>query len=133
MTEARFSYTTKIAGDLFTIRGDTYTEFSDNVNEVLDKAQDIAERLAQVAALGAATALVSVPQDNVIRPDVPQWQQPAAPPAPAVQPNAAAGHVCKHGEPAVYRSGTSKNTGKPWAGYFCARDRNNQCDYKVWV
>lgn len=61
MTEARFSYTTKIRGDLLTVRGDSAQEFKNNLdaflfnNDILDQINNVHE-VAQTYGNGATPA-----------------------------------------------------------------------------
>jgi hypothetical protein len=134
MSEAKFSFTTKIAGDLFTIRGDEWSEFAVNVDTVLDNAQLVAEKLTALAALGAASPLVNVdvPPPAPEPAAAPGWgASPAAPAAPA--PNAfaqAAVPSCAHGP----RTPVSKVGAKgPWKAWMCnAPQGGAKCD-PIWV
>ncbi len=138
-SEASFSFTTKLNGDLFTIRGGTFGEFAANVGTVLENAQTVADKLAQVQAIGAAAPLV-----NAVVPVAPPppaaaagWgAPPAQAPAPAFAPPPAAFAQaavprCNHGE----RKPVSKTGAKGlWKAWFCPTDQHasDKCD-PIWV
>jgi len=46
--EANFSFTTKIGGDLFTVRGHSHDEFRDNLAAVLDPTSTVPELLKKL-------------------------------------------------------------------------------------
>lgn len=124
--ESMFSFTSKINGDLFTIRGNTGDEFAANLVWTTDNFDRIIEHVTAIQAAGNAASLV-----NTASAPVPQ----AAPPQPPVA-NAATsfdGPACKHGEPAKYvAAGVSKKTGNPYrAFYACARPQGQQCDFRA--
>jgi hypothetical protein len=136
-TEANFSFTTKVNGDLFTVRGDDLQQFAANLEAVADNAQLVAETLTKIQAIGAAAPLV-----NTAAPTPPPAPAPAAPAAPgwgaapaaAAPPAAFAAATvpsCQHG-PRTPRSGAS---GKgPWKAWFCPTPKGTpgQCD-AIWV
>jgi len=44
--------------------------------------------------------------------------------------NGSSSPMCNHGE-MIFKQGKSKESGKPWAGFFCTeRNRDNQCEPK---
>lgn len=68
----------------------------------------------------------------------PAWAAaPAAlpPAAPVAAPQAAAGHLCDHGyQMKLIPPGVSKNTGKPYPGFYaCPLDKAQQCGKRVTV
>lgn len=142
-TESNFSFTTKVAGDLLTVRGDTVAEFESNLNGILSRAEAIAPALTHLQGFGAAAPLTG-PQQPVATPTVTMPPTtPAPPPTPPAAPTswtpaqpqapAAPQHLCKHGEPMKHLQGVSKSSGKAYNFWACARDRSEQCDAKVWV
>lgn len=132
MTEANFSFTTKINNDLFTVRGNTIDEFTVNLVAtatvpaighllgVLDgtaPVETVAQAVNNIAAgLGAAVPVVD----------------PFAPVAPAggvpmVTPTAGVGdRTCVHGT-MVKRSGMGAKG--EWRAWFCPTPKgtDNQC------
>lgn len=136
--EAPFSYTLKVLSNLFTVRGGS----ADEMEKHLLEAQTLLPILialtkqAQQAEQGAdPVALVQTvfPGSTVIETAQPTPVAPAQPFAPVAPPASAApttptGPVCKHGV-MTYRTGTNKNTGAPWAGWFCPSPKGtpDQC------
>ena len=59
MTEARFSFTTKINGDLLTVRGDSIEEFDNNIGELATSLQGVTDLQEAVRAVGVVAAAVS--------------------------------------------------------------------------
>lgn len=57
-TEAPFSFTTKVNGDLLTVRGETVSQFVDRLRELAEDPQ-IEEALGTVQALGGVAAAVA--------------------------------------------------------------------------
>ena len=70
-TEASFSFTTKINGDLLTVRGDDYPTFKRNLSDAVLGLDGILEDIAALQAAGHA-----IPAVNVVAPAAPQ-QGPA--------------------------------------------------------
>lgn len=116
MSEAKYSITIKINGDLFTVRGDTPEEFAKNVEDAtaLILAVRTLQRNAQqesetVLARNATATELPFPepvQQAAINGDLYNTVFPAV-----------AGNFCKHGA-RNYKEGFNK-TGKPYKGYFC--------------
>lgn len=104
MSEANFSLTIKVNGDLFTIRGTTLDEFTMNLGGVLESATGLIGDIAVLQAAGHAAQLTQPQQPQYQRPA----QQPAAPQFPSnaqpAQPQQA-GHVCQCGFPMKLRNG----------------------------
>ena len=134
-TEASYSYTTKIAGDLFTVRGDSIAEFKNNMDSAVFEAQFLVDAVGAIQAVGhlipiatplpvaapaPAPAAAFPPPANFNPAPAPVW---AAPPAAAP-----AGKQCVHGE-RQFRSGVSASTGKPWSAHFCPTPKGtpDQC------
>lgn len=86
MSEAAFSFTTKVNGDLFTVRGNSLDEFMGNIGMVQASLQGIIGDLTAIQAGGHAAPLLvaSAPQQPPAAAPAPTWQ--AAPPAPAAAP-----------------------------------------------
>lgn len=125
--ESIFSFTTKINGDLFTIRGNTGEEFANNLVWTTNNYDQILEHVTALQAAGNAASLV-----NTASAPLPQ----AAPPQPNAVPTSSSygdGPACKHGEPAKYiAAGVSKKTGQPYrAFYACGRPQGQQCDFRA--
>lgn len=55
MSEAKFSFTTKLGGDLLTVRGDSIEEFDKNVAELPYSIAGIAALQEAVRAVGVVT------------------------------------------------------------------------------
>jgi hypothetical protein len=111
VTEANYSFTSKVNGDLFTVRGATIEEFTAN----LIAAADPGMRPLLEAVQGNPT----------------QAAASAAPPSHAATPaashpgsDAPAQYTCPHGE-RVYKDGKRANGGR-WEAYFCP-ERGTGC------
>lgn len=129
MTEANFSFTTKIGGDLFTVRGSTVDEFKENlvasiVNELGDHIKGLQESLGhnvtpQSAHETAAKYLGAVATGT-------------ATPSPAPKATGSSPTpVCKHGS----MSGRSGQGAKgPWKAWMCPSPKGtpDQCEPQ-WV
>lgn len=124
--EANFSFTTKINGDLFTVRGDSFDEFHSHLATAVDKAQALITDIGLLQAAGhATTAVVTAAPAAPAAPAAASWDTPAA--APAATPFAAATvPSCNHG-PRVARGGVSAKG--PWKAWFCntPKDTPDQC------
>lgn len=140
-TEASFSYTTKIGGDLFTVRGNNPAEFKANLEAaVTANLIDYALAVQEAANKPTQPAGVTVAEQHLgahvipaaAAPDNP-WATPAPAPAPAAP--AGDGPTCAHG-PMTFKSGTagpnSKTPGKPYKMWACTGPRGSTCD-PVWV
>lgn len=84
MTEANFSFTTKINGDLFTIRGNSTEEFASNLQSVTPSLGALLASATSGANAGnnVGTVLGATPVDSPQQQEAPpEFQQPQ-PPAP---------------------------------------------------
>ena len=139
--ESPFSINLRSLG--LTVRGDTYLEAKLRLSELADDLTSFLELVAHVEGAGNAKPVINtnIPVVQAANPfpssagapwDQPAQQQytpPAAPQQYAApqQQGGPLGQTCRHGA-MTFRSGTSKNTGKPYSGYFCpTQDRNDQC------
>lgn len=134
-TESPISFTTKVAGDLFTVRGNTPAEFKQRVEAVLnDGVLDVAGALAE-AAHGFAPAVpnASPGATQVIAAAFPGATQvapePAAAPAPKQAAYAGQPPVCNHG-PMEFVSKVSPKTNKPYRAWFCSAPQGTPQDQK---
>lgn len=125
--ESNFSFTTKLNGDLFTVRGDSFEEFHNHLATAVSEAQSLLTDIGLLQAAGHATPVVvasaPIPAAAPAAAAV-SWDTPAAAPAPSFA--AAAVPSCDHG-PRVARGGVS---GKgPWKAWFCntPKDTPGQC------
>ena len=115
-TEARFSVTIRTpGGTLLTGRGDTNAE-AYAVLEALD-TDEMEARVGRVEArygpqAYATAALGATPMQDVNKAAPPPQAAPAAPQG---------GNQCPHGT-RVFKSGSNKQSGKPWAAWFCPVD-----------
>lgn len=138
MSESHFSFTTKVNGDLFTIRGESLQEFAANLEAVADNGQLVAETLTKIQAIGAAAPLVNVSAPAAPAPQAPPaavWgnapQQAAPQSAPPASFADAQTPACKHGP----RNPVSKSGPKGlWKAWFCGAPQyaNDKCD-PIWV
>lgn len=116
MTEANFSFTTKINGDLLTIRGMTYDEFTTHVATAVLNLQQLVTDLSMLQGAANAAPLVAPPQPVAPQaPAQPQYQQ-QAPAQPAAAPQFAqpaqpqqpsmpgTEHICQCGLPMRLRN-----------------------------
>ena len=127
MNEAKFSFTTKVANDLLTVRGDTYDEFLANaisLGTVTGIATLIAVLNGDVLPAAEAQAVSYVEQglgaSNVTQfpPQTPQgFQQPSAPVA------AANDRFCSHGA-MVKRTGVGAKG--EWRAWFCPTPKGTE-------
>lgn len=136
-SEAAFSFTTKVGGDLFTVRGNSAAEFKTNLEAAVTADLITYATAVQEAAAGInAVDLAKQHLGATVQPAAPStpnpWQQPAqaAPAAPANGP------TCAHGA-MTYKEGVAgpnaKTPGKPYKMWACpSRDRSDQCK-AVWV
>lgn len=142
MTDAKFSFTPKIAGDLLTVRGDTVEEFHNNVASVAANPALLTDLAALQGALNAAVLTAPQPAAPVAQvptpPPAPPQQQYAQPnPWPQAQPefpsNAqqqqpqAAGHLCQCGQPMRLRNSQYGSF------YSCSKrmDDPTRCNTKI--
>ena len=115
-SEARYSITIKINGDLFTVRGDTPEEFATNVESATALILSV-RTLQRNATHESETALAK--NASAVEVPFPEPVQQAAMNGDlynTVFP-AAAGNFCKHGA-RNYKEGFNK-AGKPYKGWYC--------------
>ena len=104
-SEAPISFTTKVNGDLFTIRGNDSAEFVEHAMQApvliewCKKIQEAANGLSAAPVPAQAPAAPAPVTTPVVAPSQPQQA-----------------HTCQHG-PMVFR--TSKPGADPWKGWFC--------------
>lgn len=81
--ESNFSLTTKVFGDLLTVRGDDWTTFRKNLDDAEFGAQRIAEFVGTIHALGNVVPLVNTDAAPSAPPQAPTntWEQQGPPPA----------------------------------------------------
>lgn len=122
-SESNYSFTTKVNGDLFTVRGDTLDEFHTNVAAVTANATAVFTDLGLLQAAGHGTALVA-PHTAAPTPPAPAPAAPSYPPQqpqqqwgppPQQQWNQPSGHTCDCGQEMRLRNG------KNGAFYSCAK------------
>lgn len=143
--EAPFSFTTKVAGDLFTIRGDSFDEFlknltlSANIASVSNLISELNGETPHTTEQAVANVQQVFPEaqvttDSYTQPVPPQQPQfvpqnfaPVAPPAAPAAP--AAGVNCAHGPMKLMPAGVSKKTGKPYNAFYACQwpTREEQC------
>lgn len=141
MSEANFSFTTKLNGDLFCVRGNTAEEFAQNLtsvvtNDLFDYC--LAFQEAASAANKTAPQTEQVARDVLgARPAAPVAPRPApqAAPAPAPKPDGA-NPTCAHGA-MLWKEGisgpNSKNPGTPYRMWACpSSNRADQCK-PIWA
>lgn len=116
MSESLFSFTTKVAGDLLTVRGNSYDEFATNVATLVHNSQQIITDLTLLQGASNAAPLYTPepaappapPAPTPPAPPAQQWQQGPAPAAPpqqwGQQPQQQAGHNCDCGLPMRLRN-----------------------------
>lgn len=134
-SESNFSFTTKVNGDLFTVRGDTYDQFLAN----LTSASQVSGVMVLVDALegrGAADMAVAVTAVQAAFPGATtvgadpfgNWTSnaPAAPVAPPVAPVSVGDKTCKHG---VMVKRTGNGAKGEWRAFFCPTPKGtpDQC------
>lgn len=150
MTEANYSFTTKLNGDLLTVRGASFEEFANNVATLVANGQAVVTDLVLLQGVGNAAPLVA-PQPAAPAAQVPTqppappqqqawpqqppaqtWQQPPAPAQPAQawqgQPQQAGPvHVCDCGQPMKLRNSQYGSF------YSCAKHQQDpsRCHKKV--
>ncbi len=129
VTEANFSFTTKIGSDLFTVRGATIDEFKENlvssvVTEIVDHIKGLQESVGGTVSMQSAVDTASKYLGAVATGKA----QPS--PAPTVN-SKSGGPVCKHG-PMTGRSGNGAKG--PWKAWMCPSPKGtaDQCEPQ-WV
>lgn len=143
MTEARFSFTTKIGGDLFTVRGDTFDEFQSNaiaagavqgIGTLLAALNgEVYEAAATVATANLAAGLGATPagavQGDPFGGSFAQGAGGYQPQAVTPPPVAAGDRTCAHGV-MVKRTGIGAKG--EWRAWFCPTPKGTegQCSPK---
>lgn len=129
-SEANYSFTTKINGDLFTVRGDTFEQFHNHLAEAVSNAQALITDIGLLQAAGHATPAVVAAAPAAQTYAAPVAEAPVAPSTPAGGGWGAPAPVkpmCTHG-PRTGRSGSGPKG--EWRAYFCptAKGTPGQCD-----
>lgn len=132
-TEANYSFTTKINGDLFTVRGDTWDEFHTNLAQAGANLNAFINDVAFIQAGGHAAPVVNTATPPASSPDWAQSTPPSQWATPTPPPAATAGSTptCIHGP----RNAKSGNGAKgEWKAWMCPTPKGtpNQCQ-PVWV
>lgn len=109
--KVQVSYKTP-TGDMINVRANTVDEMSILLEGVGDYATQIASTAKLVGA--AYNAIPLSTKSSTIGTTPP----PSSPPTPVSEVSGTASPTCKHGA-RIYRSGVSKNTGKPYAFWAC--------------
>lgn len=124
-TEAPYSFTPKVLGNLFTIRGDSFQSFIENLQNA-HHVPEVEEFLKVITGENKLAQVFEVPAETPTAPS--QTFAPVAPPVTQAAPVTPTGPVCKHGA-MNHRTGTNKNNGAPWSGYFCPSPKGtpDQC------
>lgn len=136
-TEATYSFTTKVNGDLLTIRGNTKDEFALNLANLHDD-QVLIEMISSLQQKFKPTSVAEIQaafNGTVIPDPLASKPTPPAPVRPAgfspVPTNAPTGVVpmCEHGPMRFVKGGMSKTTGKGYpAFYSCSMPKGqSQC------
>jgi len=135
-TESNYSFTTKVNGDLFTVRGDDFASFIgrlgesahvpaiQNLLDVLSGSAPITEQQAVANVVNAFNGTATVVTAPPVAPPVPPAIPPAAPPA-----SNASTPVCSHGEMIGRKGSGAKGE---WRGFFCPTPKGtpDQCSPK---
>jgi hypothetical protein len=136
-TESNYSFTTKVNGDLFTLRGDDFASFIGRLGEssnvpavqhlldVLSGTVTITEQQAVANVTAAFNGTVTgAPAVAPVAPPVPPAIPPAAPPA-----SNASAPVCNHGAMIGRKGNGAKGE---WRGFFCPTPKGtpDQCSPK---
>lgn len=134
MSEANFSFTTKVNGDLFCVRGNTPEEFAANLtavvtNELIDYALAFQEA-AQATNAPKPSATAVAKEVLGARPAAVATPRPAPAPQAAPKPDGST-PTCAHGEMS-WKEGisgpNSKNPGTPYKMWACpSPNRADQC------
>lgn len=127
-SESNYSFTTKVNGDLLTVRGDSYDEFHNNLAVLVSNLQPLTTDIGMLQAAGHA-----VPVVNTAAPAAPStpasarddWDTPAPAFAQAQVPSCM--HGPRTGRAAAYKSGP--RMGQPYRAWFCPSPKGtpNQC------
>lgn len=122
--EAMFSFTTKVRGDLLTVRGNTEDEFRANAMSAIACIEQLAELHGFATAFTMAEPAVEDASSGASTPapaQAPQQWEPPRGPAPSgdapQQGSSGVAPHCAHG-PRTYREGTGNNGA--WKGYMCS-------------
>ena len=136
-TEETYSFTTKVNGDLLTVRGDTKDEFALNLANLHDD-QVLIEMISSlqqkfkptsVAEIQAAFNGTVIPDPLASKPTPPAPVRPAGfSPMPTNAPTGVV-PMCEHGPMRFVKGGMSKTTGKGYpAFYSCSMPKGqSQC------
>jgi|LakMenEpi03Aug12_release.lakeMendotaPanAssembly.Ray.scaffolds.fasta_scaffold327476_2 hypothetical protein len=136
-TEATYSFTTKVNGDLLTVRGNTKDEFALNLANLHDD-QVLIEMISSlqqkfkptsVAEIQAAFNGTVIPDPLASKPTPPAPVRPAGfSPMPSNAPTGVV-PMCEHGPMRFVKGGMSKTTGKGYpAFYSCSMPKGqSQC------
>lgn len=139
MSEANFSFTTKLNGDLFCVRGNSAEEFAQNLTAVVT-----GELFDFCLAFQEAATAANKPQNKTeqvarevlgARPAAPVAPRPTPAPQPAPKPQGTT-PTCSHGE-MQWKEGVSgpnsKNPGTPYRMWACpSSNRAEQCK-PIWA
>ena len=119
--EASFSFTTKVGGDLLTVRGDDFDSFLANLAP-LSLVPAVTHLIEVIEGKAVASAVEAFGGAVVSTPASPQFA-PVAPPATAT---AVGSKTCKHGV-MLQRIGHSAKG--EWRAFFCPtpKDTPDQC------
>lgn len=130
-SESNFSFTTKVDGDLLTLRGDTFPEFVTHLSEAagvpaVNNLLNILNGATPQEQQAVATIQQSVPA-TLVQPGVPPQAifAPVPPPATAA-PVTAGAMSCVHGAMSAKKGNGAKGE---WRGWFCPTPKGtaDQC------
>lgn len=134
-SESNFSFTTKVNGDLFTVRGDTYDQFLANLTSassvpgIMVLVNALEGQAPDDMAAAVNTVQAAFPGATVVGADPFGGWNSAAPAAPVVPPAPPVGvgdKTCKHG---LMIKRTGNGAKGEWRAYFCPtpKDTPDQC------
>jgi hypothetical protein len=132
-SEANYSLTIKVNGDLFTVRGDNADAFQQNLVFARDVIADVEALQAAASGKGHARVLEQAfPTAQPVYADDPFAEPAPRPTAPNAFNGLATSPTCSHGPMKHMPSGVSKKTGKPYAAFWActSNDRATQCPAK---
>lgn len=128
ISEANFSFTTKVNNDLLTVRGNTIGEFETNVASAVDSKAlvELLPALQQkfkpvsVAEIQSAFNGTVIPDPLATKPTPPAPVRPAKSAAAPVVSNAPVGVApsCEHGPMRYVKGGVAKSTGKGYPAFW---------------
>lgn len=132
MSEAPFSLTTKVNGDLLTVRGNSIEEFANNLAELEDSVvtwemifaiQNKAKPMSTAEVARAFNATV-VPDPLATKPAPPAPVRPERNYGPPPVSNAPTGVApsCVHGPMRFVKGGVSKATGKGYPAFYACTE-----------